>query len=61
EIAAFTGGSQSSTVFSAAGLAAINPTGRTQLRLRFSANQTATNYIWIDKGATAKLRVTYQP
>ena len=61
DIAAFTGGSQSSTVFSAAGLAAINPTGRTQLRLRFSANQTATNYIWVDKGATAKLRVTYQP
>ncbi|WP_386066475.1 PHB depolymerase family esterase [Tahibacter sp. UC22_41] len=61
EIAAFTGGSQSSTVFSAAGLAAIDPAGRTQLRLRFSANQTATNYVWIDKGATAKLRVTYQP
>lgn len=61
QIAAFTGGSQSSTVFSAAGLAAIDPAGRTQLRLRFSANQTATNYVWIDKGATAKLRVTYQP
>ncbi|HVH34946.1 MAG TPA: PHB depolymerase family esterase [Tahibacter sp.] len=61
QIAAFTGGSQSSTVFSAAGLAAIDPAGRTQLRLRFGANQTATNYVWIDKGATAKLRVTYQP
>ncbi|WP_257388034.1 extracellular catalytic domain type 1 short-chain-length polyhydroxyalkanoate depolymerase [Tahibacter caeni] len=61
QIAAFSGGSQSSTVFSAAGLAAINRTGRTQLRLRFSANQTATNYVWIDKGATAKLSVTYQP
>lgn len=61
ELAAFTGGSQSSTVFSAAGLAAIAKTGRTQLRLRFSANPTTTNYVWIDKGASAKLSVTYLP
>lgn len=61
QIAAFTGGSQTSTLFSAAGLGSINRTGRTQLRLRFSANPTATNYVWIDKGATAKLNVTYQP
>jgi len=61
QIAAFTGGSQTSTLFSAAGLGAISKTGRTQLRLRFSANPTATNYVWIDKGATAKLNVTYQP
>jgi poly(hydroxyalkanoate) depolymerase family esterase len=61
QIPAFSGGSQSSTVFSAVGLAAINPAGRTQLRLRFATNQTATNYLWIDKGATARLSVTYQP
>jgi len=61
QIPAFTGGSQSSSVFSAAGLAAINAAGRTQLRLRFATNQSATNYLWIDKGATARLNVTYQP
>jgi len=48
-------------VFSAAGLAAINAAGRTQLRLRFATKQSATNYLWIDKGATARLNVTYQP
>lgn len=37
------------------------PGGRTQLRLRFSSNQTTANYLWIDKGVTAKLTVTYQP
>lgn len=57
----FTGGSQSSNAFSSAGNGAINKAGRTQLRLRFSANQTSTNYLWIDRGATAKLTVTYQP
>lgn len=61
ELAAFTGGSQSSTVFSAAGLAAIAKTGRTQLRLRFSANPTTTNYLWIDRGASARLSVTWLP
>ncbi len=57
----FTGGSQTSTVFSAAGLGAINRTGRTQLRLRFSSKHTSTHYLWIDRGATAKLTVAYQP
>ncbi|WP_368563944.1 PHB depolymerase family esterase [Pseudoxanthomonas sp. UTMC 1351] len=57
----FTGGSQISNLFSGAGLGAINRTGRTQLRLRFSAQPTATNYLWIDKGASAKLRVEYLP
>lgn len=57
----FTGGSQVSNLFSSAGLAAINRTGRTQLRLRFSAYPTVTNYLWIDKGAGAKLRVEYLP
>lgn len=61
QISAFTGGSQSSSLFAAGGLAAINRTGRTQLRLRFSANPSATHYLWIDRGASAKLSVTYQP
>lgn len=60
-IPAFTGGNQSSTAFNAAGSAAINRTGRTQLRLRFSNNQAATNYLWIGRGSSASLSVTYQP
>lgn len=59
QVPAFTGGNQTSTVFDTAGRTAINRSGRTQLRLRFSANQTATNYLWIDRGATARLSVTY--
>jgi poly(hydroxyalkanoate) depolymerase family esterase len=57
----FAGGTQTSNLFSAAGLGAIHRTGRTQLRLRFANNQTATNYLWIGNGATATLTVTYQP
>lgn len=60
QIPAFTGGSQSSTPFASAGLAAIDPAGRTQLRLRFVADQTATHYLWIDRGATATLSVTFR-
>jgi len=61
QLLSFTGGNQTSNAFSASGLGAINKGGRTQLRLRFDSNQTATNYLWIDKGAAAKLTVTYQP
>ena len=57
----FTGGTQTSTLFAANGLGAVNRAGRTQLRLRFSADQTATNYLWIGNGTTATLTVTYQP
>lgn len=57
----FSGGTQTSTPFSAPGLAAINRSGRTQLKLRFANPQTATHYLWIGNGATATLRVTYQP
>lgn len=57
----FTGGTRTSNLFSAAGLGAVNRNGRTQLRLRFASNQTSTSYLWIDKGATATLTVTYQP
>ena len=61
QVLRFTGGNQSSNMFGAAGLAAINKTGRTQLRLRFALDQSATHYVWIDRGASAKLNVTYQP
>jgi hypothetical protein len=61
QVPPFTGGSQSSTAFTAAGAAAINKTGRTQLRLRFAQDQAATNYLWIDRGASARLTVTYRP
>ena len=57
----FTGGTRTSNLFSAAGLGAVNRNGRTQVRLRFTGNQTSTSYLWIDKGATATLTVTYQP
>lgn len=57
----FTGGSQTSNAFSAAGLGTLNKTGRTQIKLRFNSNQTATHYVWIDKGPSARLTVTYQP
>lgn len=61
QLLSFSGGSQTSNAFASAGLSAINRSGRTQLRLRFSGNPTSTNYLWIDKGATAKLRVEYLP
>ncbi len=60
-VLSFSGGSQASTPFGSAGTAAINKTGRTQVRLRFANNQTATNYLWIGNGASATLTVTYQP
>ena len=61
QLLSFSGGNQTSNAFASAGLSAINRGGRTQLRLRFSGNPTSTNYLWIDKGATAKLRVEYLP
>lgn len=57
----FSSGTQNSSGFSSAGIAAISRTGRTQLKLRFSNDQTATNYLWIDRGTTAKLSVQYLP
>jgi poly(hydroxyalkanoate) depolymerase family esterase len=61
ELARFSGGRQTSSAFDAAGLAAIDRTGRTQLRLRFEQPPAATNYLWIERGASAKLRVEYRP
>jgi poly(hydroxyalkanoate) depolymerase family esterase len=61
DIPPFSGGTRTSALFSTAGLAAVNRSGRTQLRLRFTADQTATHYLWIGNGATATLTVTYRP
>ena len=59
-IVKFSSGTQNANL-SAAGLGAISKTTRTQVRLRFTSNQTATNYVWIGSGTTATLRVTYMP
>lgn len=61
ELARFSGGRQTSTAFDAAGLNALDRSGRTQLRLRFEQPPGATHYLWIDRGASAKLRVQYRP
>ncbi len=59
-IAKFISGTKSSTDFSSAGLSAINRTGRTQLKLRFSLNPSATSYAFFTEGAGAVLTVEYQ-
>ncbi|MBZ4417625.1 PHB depolymerase family esterase [Myxococcus sp. RHSTA-1-4] len=61
DIAKFTTGTKASADFSGAGLSAINLTGKTQLRLRFASNQTATAYVFIRDGASATLTVVYTP
>jgi poly(hydroxyalkanoate) depolymerase family esterase len=57
----FTSGTQNSSAFNAAGLAAISKTARTQLRLRFSQNQSSTSYVWIGSAVDATLSVEYLP
>jgi len=59
DIAKFTTGTKASADFSGAGLSAINLAGKTQLRLRFTGNQTATAYLFIRDGANATLTVEY--
>jgi poly(hydroxyalkanoate) depolymerase family esterase len=59
-IAAFSSGTQTSGGFSAAGLGAVNRTGRTQLRLRFTLDPTTTSYVFLGQGAASTLTVTYQ-
>lgn len=59
-IAKFTSGTKNSTNFSSAGLSAINRTGRTQLKLRFSLNPSSTHYAFFKEGAGATLTVEYQ-
>lgn len=60
-IAKFTSGAKSSSDFTSSGLSAVNRTGRTQLRLRFSQNPSATAYVFVQEGANAKLTVVYSP
>lgn len=57
----FSAGTKSSGDFSADGLSAISKTGKTQLRLRFTQAQTATQYLFIRDGANAVLTVAYTP
>lgn len=59
-LSAFTSGTRSSSDFSAAGLGAINPAGRTQLRLRFDQDQASTAYVFLGQGASTTLTLTYQ-
>ncbi|MBI1891888.1 MAG: hypothetical protein HYS18_14675 [Burkholderiales bacterium] len=56
----FTFGTKASAPFSAAGISALNKTGKTQIKLRFSSDQSSTNYIGISKGAST-LTVVYTP
>ncbi|MEU9304595.1 PHB depolymerase family esterase [Streptomyces sp. NPDC048269] len=60
EIGPFTPGSKASGNLSAAGLSAINRSGRTQIRLRFEQNQTATAYLFVNKDTQATLTVEYR-
>lgn len=60
EVGSFTTGSKASTDLSSAGLAAINRSGRTQLRLQFEQNQTTTAYLFVNKDTQATLTVAYQ-
>ena len=59
-IAKFTTGAKDSSNFSSGGLSAVNKTGKTQLKLRFSQNQSSTAYIFIQSGTYAELTVEYQ-
>lgn len=56
----FSAGAKPSSDFSPAGLAAINKTGVTQIRLRMEPPPTSpNNYLFIKGGANAKLFVEY--
>jgi hypothetical protein len=58
-IARWTSGTTTSTDFNAAGLSAINKTGKTQIKLRFASYPSATNYVFITQGSGATLYVEY--
>lgn len=60
EITPLQAGTTSSGDLSAAGLAAVDRTGTTQVRLRFAANQPSTAYLFIAQGAGATLTVEYR-
>lgn len=57
----FTLGTAHSADFGSAGLLAINKTGQTQLRLRFTQDQAVTAYLFVQDGANARLTVVYTP
>ncbi|QDF01621.1 PHB depolymerase family esterase [Myxococcus xanthus] len=57
----FSAGAKSSGDFSVDGLSAISKTGKTQLRLRFTQAQMATQYLFVRDGANAVLTVVYTP
>ncbi|MFF5447908.1 poly(3-hydroxybutyrate) depolymerase [Streptomyces sp. NPDC012888] len=59
-VAAFGSGSASSTDLSPAGLSAIDTSGRTQIRLRFERDQTATAYLFANRDSQATLTVEYE-
>jgi poly(hydroxyalkanoate) depolymerase family esterase len=56
----FASGTQNSSDFNAAGLGAINRTGRTQLKLRFTQDSVGTRYLFLTEGAGAVLTVEYE-
>jgi hypothetical protein len=56
----FASGTQNSTDFSATGLTALNKTGKTQLKLRFTLDPVGTRYIFVTEGAGAVLTVEYE-
>ncbi|MFJ6567477.1 PHB depolymerase family esterase [Streptomyces sp. NPDC091292] len=60
DIPSFTSGSRNSGDLSSAGLAAIDRTGTTQLRLRFGADQTSAAYLFVNKDTPATLTVEYR-
>ncbi|HEX8820625.1 MAG TPA: PHB depolymerase family esterase [Archangium sp.] len=60
ELIKFTTGTQTSTDFNAAGLSAINKTGRTQARLQFTKSQAGTAYLFVTEGTGAVLTVEYK-
>ena len=60
EVVAFTAGTQSSGGFGAAGLSAVNRTGLTQVRLRFTGTPTSTAYLFVRSGTAATLHLTWQ-
>ena len=60
ELIKFTTGSQSSTDFNAAGLAAINKLGLTQARVRFAQNPVNMRYLFFTEGTGATLTVEYK-
>ncbi|WP_163868662.1 PHB depolymerase family esterase [Myxococcus eversor] len=55
----FASGAKASGDFSDAGLSSINKTGRTQLRLRFSLEQTGMQYLFVKDSTNAVLTVGY--